>query len=224
MKDLLDPTISSLSKDLMEMKNTKIESLESVTARLIKSEDSYNPSKGGAPSPTSSSTKLASLTTVSSGRSGHVFRRATGVFRQIVWNRVYMTLVRDVLTVEDEKIDLRICMVRVVEDDREDVFEILNPKSGGILLQAENSSEMREWIGALESAITRVLQGHSPIMKPVEGWEGEVGGRVERELIGVSSGVGTVEVLRTLAGVEGNGVCADCGSSKNVDWVWVDVG
>ena len=35
------------------------------------------------------------------------------------------------------------------------------------------------------------------------------------------SGVDTVQVLKSLASVEGNDVCADCGANKDVDWVWV---
>jgi Arf-GAP/coiled-coil/ANK repeat/PH domain-containing protein len=190
---------------------------------LIKADECYNPSITNAPQTLLSSTKLASLTTKSKGRSGYLFRRSIGVFNREIWSRIYISLEKDILLIDDERIDLRICMVRTVVDERTDVFEILSP-SAGIFLQAENPDEMREWISALEGGITRVLQGHSPVLKPVDDAEYGDWEVFERDVEDVGSGVKTVEVLRTLASVDGNGACADCGSSKNVDWASVNLG
>ncbi len=127
-----------------------------------------------------------------------------------VWTRTYFTLADTSLSFQDPAttdIDLRVCMVRVAKDvDRRFCFEIISPTVKTLLLQAESQQDAEEWVSHINAAVGRSL--HIERSRDVSPGKREIKN----------------ETLKQVLAVPGNESCADCRTTKNVDWASYDLG
>lgn len=176
------------------------------------------------------------------GKSGYLYKKSSHTVVRPIWARRFFCLREHRLEyyTMDEKaesetiaIDLRLCMVRPVENgERRFTFEILTPAKT-YTLQAENEADLQAWVEALQRAAQRALQED---MQPEHSKE-----HIRREL-GLSYVAEKEEVLAALLaenqmdfsslseearaqihGVAGNEVCADC-RAGNPEWASITYG
>ncbi|KAJ1549106.1 hypothetical protein HK405_009726 [Cladochytrium tenue] len=116
------------------------------------------------------------------------------------------------LTVEKQgrkSVDLRISKVRELRDDpRPNCFEIVGPAET-LKLQALNEADLRDWIDKIHSTISKALSSDD------NDDEAPSNNNAEEQLS---------DVAIRIRKLEGNEVCADCGSSKDVTWASVNLG
>ena len=146
-------------------------------------------------------------------KEGYLYKRSTHSMRTL-WSRRFFELKGDKLRywrgAEDQgivHIDLRLCSVRTCDNvERRFCFEILSPVRS-YCLQAENEHEMHAWMEAIQQAIGRNLSNSNltNINLPY----------IEQSL--------SHEDRDAIANVQGNDVCADCGS-KGPEWALINFG
>eukprot|EP01135_Chromosphaera_perkinsii_P007268 Nk52_evm76s745 gene=Nk52_evmTU76s745 len=143
------------------------------------------------------------------------------------WSRYYYFIVDDLLMVQKSHkeppelaANMLLCKVKLPDDiddfrkERNFTFVVISPQSR-IILQAETSEDLKNWLEALEMAIVQAFDtsemSHRP---PIEGSEKEA---EERPSSGPS--VDLSEVINMAS----NHLCADC-SCKNPEWASVNLG
>ena len=139
---------------------------------MVRHADLYNPlcSAMEKPLPMAEPLEKEHLTPLS--KSGYLYKRSSHAMRPF-WSRRFFTLqqednhlcyysaaAHENLSVSDRiSIDLRLCLVRPVENsERRFVFELVSPTKT-FQLQAESEAEMNEWIEVLQAAAQRALNG-----------------------------------------------------------------
>lgn len=124
-------------------------------------------------------------------------------------------------------VDLRLCLVKPplpTDTERNFCFRVIHP-SQTLLLQAESSAEMNEWVSALQGAAARALDISQPVgsSPPSPELSRSVADSVSVNTVGTqrtgSDGDPPVGIMT----VDGNAVCADC-ATASPRWASVNLG
>lgn len=174
-------------------------------------------------------------------KAGYLYKKSSHTVRPI-WARRFFRLHDEILeyySLEEKgnpspiSIDLRLCLVRPVDNgDRRFTFEIMSPAKV-YTLQAENELDMLEWVDMIGKAAQRAIQQDSQ--------NGNTKEHLRREL-GITDFEEKEEILASLLGdkslditalsdeqrllissIPGNDVCADC-RAGNPDWASLTFG
>ena len=126
------------------------------------------------------------------------------------------------------KFDLRLCLVKPAvpaDTDRNFCFRVIHP-SQTLLLQAESSSEMNEWMSALQNAAALALDNSSSVSAP-NSPPMSTHARASRAMstgqaVPATSSPGSGPPPEIMA-ADGNAVCADCAADAP-RWASVNLG
>uniref|UniRef100_A0A3Q3MBH2 Arf-GAP with coiled-coil, ANK repeat and PH domain-containing protein n=1 Tax=Labrus bergylta TaxID=56723 RepID=A0A3Q3MBH2_9LABR len=157
---------------------------------------------------------------------GYLFKRASNAFK--TWNR--RTLLKsNRITVNG---DLRLCSVKLCEDnERRFCFEVVSPTKS-CMLQAESEKLRQAWIQAVQASIAsaykdiadnyyieRLDRTASPSTSSIDS-ASEPRERVDR---GVRGGGGGESLLQRVQSLPGNELCCDCGQTAPC-WASINLG
>ncbi len=185
--------------------------------------------------------KTLTLSDVSE-KSGYLYKKSSHTMVRPIWSRRFFCLKKHTLEYYtlDEKadsetipIDLKVCLIRAVENgERRFTFEILSPMKT-YTLQAENEVDMHSWVDALQRAALRALQSDPQTDQSKD--------HIKREL-GLTAADEKEEILAELLeenqldfsalsedtraklyAIEGNQICADCRSPRP-EWASITFG
>ncbi|KAF3856059.1 hypothetical protein F7725_016782 [Dissostichus mawsoni] len=167
---------------------------------------------------------------------GYLFKRASNAFK--TWNRrwfsiqnsqlVYQKKLKDSLTVVVE--DLRLCSVKLCEDnERRFCFEVVSPTKS-CMLQAESEKLRQAWIQAVQASIAsaykdiadnyyieRLDRTASPSTSSIDS-ASEPRERADRGVRG-----GGESLLQRVQSLPGNDLCCDCGQTAPC-WASINLG
>uniref|UniRef100_A0A8D3DQH4 Arf-GAP with coiled-coil, ANK repeat and PH domain-containing protein n=1 Tax=Scophthalmus maximus TaxID=52904 RepID=A0A8D3DQH4_SCOMX len=163
---------------------------------------------------------------------GYLFKRASNAFK--TWNRrwfsiqnsqlVYQKKLKDSLTVVVE--DLRLCSVKLCEDnERRFCFEVVSPTKS-CMLQAESEKLRQAWIQAVQASIAsaykdiRLDRTASPSTSSIDS-ASEPRERGERGDKGVRAG--GESLLQRVQSLPGNELCCDCSQTAPC-WASINLG
>uniref|UniRef100_A0A8C9ZFU1 Arf-GAP with coiled-coil, ANK repeat and PH domain-containing protein n=1 Tax=Sander lucioperca TaxID=283035 RepID=A0A8C9ZFU1_SANLU len=163
---------------------------------------------------------------------GYLFKRASNAFK--TWNRrwfsiqnsqlVYQKKLKDSLTVVVE--DLRLCSVKLCEDnERRFCFEVVSPTKS-CMLQAESEKLRQAWIQTVQASIAsaykdiRLDRTASPSTSSIDS-ASEPRERGERADKGVRGG--GESLLQRVQSLPGNELCCDCGQTAPC-WASINLG
>ncbi|KAJ3111410.1 Arf-GAP with coiled-coil, ANK repeat and PH domain-containing protein 2 [Phlyctochytrium bullatum] len=143
----LQPIMDALTTQLHEMK-ADFATAQKADAATVASLESYFP---GSP--------RQNIRTSGAIRSGYLFTRTPG--RKNIWRRQWFELTGTTLSYLTDggkaSLSLNICTVKEQRNDlRSNVFEIISP-SETLTLQALSELDLRQWIAALQAAISKAI-------------------------------------------------------------------
>lgn len=165
----------------------------------------------------------------STAKSGYLMKRGSGKIAQ-VWSRRWFSIKNDLLIYstrgKDEQptvlANLRLCSVkpRVSPElgiDRRNCFELITPVKS-FVLQAENERELMDWIEVLQNAIGKALNSEVSTdlalrgMSTKEKYDDADYDQAGPKASTTSPVLAGEKVAEEICAIEGNNVCADCGS------------
>ncbi|KAI9197140.1 uncharacterized protein BJ171DRAFT_240842 [Polychytrium aggregatum] len=152
-------------------------------------------------------------------KSGYLYTNHTPGRKWFTWGWKYYSLLDNILTITNDKdeetiIDLRICTVKENQkSERRNSFDLITPQES-YTLQAPNQSDMEDWIAVIQRGITCAFNGGS-----ANSSLSSLGTHVSAESLQPFN-----EFLERVRAVEANTLCADCGSSVDVEWASVNLG
>uniref|UniRef100_A0A8C6P7C1 Arf-GAP with coiled-coil, ANK repeat and PH domain-containing protein n=1 Tax=Nothobranchius furzeri TaxID=105023 RepID=A0A8C6P7C1_NOTFU len=158
---------------------------------------------------------------------GYLFKRASNAFK--TWNRrwfsiqnsqlVYQKKLKDSLTVVVE--DLRLCSVKLCEDnERRFCFEVVSPTKS-CMLQAESEKLRQAWIQAVQASIASAYKDiTSPSTSSIDSASEprERGERADKVFRG-----GGESLLQRVQSLPGNELCSDCSQAAPC-WASINLG
>ncbi|KAJ3216502.1 Arf-GAP with coiled-coil, ANK repeat and PH domain-containing protein 2 [Dinochytrium kinnereticum] len=202
----LQPIMDALTTQLHEMK-ADFATAQKADQASVAPLESYFP---GSP--------RQNVRTSGAVRSGYLFARNPG--RKNIWRRQWYELSGSTLSYVSEgtkySLPLNISMVREQRNDmRSNVFEVVNP-SETITLQALSETDLRQWMAALQAAISKAIHSGEGATDADDPAPGADGGDAHLDDV--------PDVVKRLHGVDGNNECADCGRTDGVVWSSVNLG
>ncbi|KAI9363347.1 hypothetical protein DFJ73DRAFT_655060 [Zopfochytrium polystomum] len=216
----MQPMMDALTDQLKETKARFVREPPIAAERvLLPSLDLYHPQ-----SPRMSAVRKGNVQ-----KEGYLFCKTSG-WRE-TWVKQWWSLSGSTLTYTSEKkdkafVDLRICMVRELRGDaRSNCFELVNP-SETFKLQALNEGDLRHWIDAIQTAISKAITsgGPPPASGNVDMDDGDGGGDGDAARAVPAAEERPPERVRRVREKAGNEVCADCGSTSDVTWAATNLG
>merc|ERR1719244_2462492 len=159
---------------------------------------------------------------------GYLFKRGQNAFR--TWNRRWFYLSsnklcyskrngEDVTVIEE---DLRICLVRPINDiDRRFCFEVISPTKSHVL-QADSEEMYTVWLTSLQqgisSALHEAMDSETGSVSSVQ-WEDSD----TEEAQDIKNRSGGSRTAKQILDIPGNEVCADCGAQEP-QWASINFG
>ncbi|KAJ3050345.1 Arf-GAP with coiled-coil, ANK repeat and PH domain-containing protein 2 [Rhizophlyctis rosea] len=239
LKDI-EPTMRDLTGMLQKMRSdySQIDTKASMEAHLTSTPQYlYNPLNPHPPPgehPTDTHGPQVPGKTVKTAnvihKGGYLFKKGSSKMRT-VWNRRYFELINGSLYYFSEQgkgeekttIDLRICMVREIQNpqERRFCFELVSPAKS-YTLQAENQEEMEDWLAVLQTAIARSISEEGQTLPAAKPTFGELDAAEMAQKDG--GHIHQSDLLERVKTVPGNDKCADCASTEGVDWASCNLG
>ncbi|KAI8818158.1 uncharacterized protein EV422DRAFT_192422 [Fimicolochytrium jonesii] len=167
-------------------------------------------------------------------KAGYLYKKSSSKMRT-VWHRRFFELGNWYLgyfSIEgkDEAkttVDLRICMVKETPTpERRFCFDLVSPTKT-LTLQAQNEAQLKDWISALQAAISRSISDEgagNPGVKPSFADPTNTTSHLQGGTSALNAPQKAADLLERVRSVPGNDTCADCGSDQDVEWASCNLG